>query len=54
MNSLILVFVAYFVLIFFIGWYGFRRTKGETDYWIAGGGLGWLRGSLNRLFLGRA
>jgi SSS family transporter len=44
MNSLILVFVAYFVLIFFIGWYGFRRTRGETDYWIAGGGLGSLVG----------
>jgi SSS family transporter len=38
------VFVAYFFVVFAIGWYSLRATRGETDYWIAGGELGWFTG----------
>lgn len=38
------VFVAYFLLVFGLGWYGLRRTRDTSDYWIAGGKLGWLVG----------
>lgn len=38
------VFVAYFAVVFLIGWVSLRRTRNETDYWIAGGQLGWLIG----------
>jgi len=38
------VFVAYFVVVFAIGWYSLRATRGEEDYWIAGGDLGWFTG----------
>ena len=38
------IFIAYFLVIFAIGWYSLKRTKNETDYWIAGGKLGWLVG----------
>lgn len=38
------LFVLYFVIIFAIGWYCLRLTRDETDYWIAGGKLGWLLG----------
>ena len=38
------IFIGYFLIIFAIGWYSLRRTKYESDYWIAGGKLGWLVG----------
>ena len=38
------IFIGYFLIIFAIGWYSLRRTKDESDYWIAGGKLGWLVG----------
>jgi len=38
------VFAAYFVVVFALGWLSLRRTSDETDYWIAGGKLGWLVG----------
>ncbi len=38
------VFVAYFVVVFAIGWYSLRHTRDEADYWIAGGKLGWFVG----------
>jgi len=38
------VFLAYFFVIFAIGWVALRLTKNEKDYWIAGGNLGWLLG----------
>lgn len=38
------IFVAYFTVVFAIGWYSLRATRGETDYWIAGGELGWFAG----------
>lgn len=38
------VFVAYFLVIFAMGWFSFRQTSGEEDYWIAGGRLGWALG----------
>lgn len=44
MNVRIAVFGVYFVLIFAIGWLSLRRSKDETDYWIAGGSLGSLVG----------
>ncbi len=40
----LVIFVLYFLVIFAIGWYSLRRTKDESDYWIAGGKLGWLVG----------
>lgn len=44
MNAQIAVFVAYFVVVFAIGWYSLRLTRDESDYWIAGGKLGWFTG----------
>jgi SSS family transporter len=38
------VFLGYFVVVFGIGWYSLRATRDETDYWIAGGELGWFTG----------
>ena len=38
------VFVAYFLVVFAIGWISLRRTSSEEDYWIAGGNLGWFAG----------
>jgi len=38
------VFGAYFLIVFGIGWYSLRQTRNETDYWIAGGKLGWVLG----------
>lgn len=38
------VFIAYFLIVFAIGWYSLRQTRDEADYWIAGGRLGWLMG----------
>lgn len=44
MSVRVVVFSAYFLLIFAIGWLSLRRSKSEADYWIAGGKLGWLVG----------
>ena len=44
MTVQIALFVAYFVVVFGVGWYCLRLTRDETDYWIAGGKLGWLLG----------
>jgi len=38
------VFGVYFALVFFIGWLSLQRTDDASDYWIAGGRLGWLLG----------
>lgn len=44
MSVRVVVFSAYFLLVFAIGWLSLRRSKSEEDYWIAGGKLGWLVG----------
>ncbi|MBX2819080.1 MAG: sodium/solute symporter [Rhodothermaceae bacterium] len=44
MNTQLIVFGLYFLIIFLIGLYGLKRTKNEVDYWIAGGRLGWPLG----------
>ena len=44
MSVLEVVFGIYFVLLFGLAWYGLRRTQDASDYWIAGGKLGWLVG----------
>jgi SSS family transporter len=44
MTAQMWVFVAYFIVVFGIGWYSLRATRTEADYWIAGGGLGWFTG----------
>ena len=44
MTTQVWIFLAYFAVVFAIGWYSLRATKDEADYWIAGGGLGWLTG----------
>lgn len=44
MNFQLIIFGLYFLLIFLIGWISLKQTKTETDYWIAGGKLGWLVG----------
>jgi SSS family transporter len=38
------IFGLYFLVVFGIGWYSLRHTRDETDYWIAGGKLGWAVG----------
>jgi len=38
------IFIAYFGVVFAIGWYALRATRSEADYWIAGGNLGWFTG----------
>jgi SSS family transporter len=37
-------FLLYFVVVFAIGFWSMRLTRDESDYWIAGGKLGWLLG----------
>ena len=44
MNTRILIFALYFLLVFAIGFYSLRKTRDESDYWIAGGKLGWALG----------
>jgi len=44
MSTQLVVFVLYFLVVFGIGWYSFRETSDESDYWIAGGKLGWAVG----------
>lgn len=38
------VFAGYFLVIFAIGYWSLRTTSDESDYWIAGGRLGWVLG----------
>ncbi len=44
MTTRLVTFVGYFVIVFAIGWLSLRATRNESDYWIAGGKLGWLVG----------
>lgn len=44
MSVLVTVFVLYFAALFLIGTLSLRLTRDETDYWIAGGKVGWLAG----------
>jgi len=44
MNRHYWVVGAYFLSVFGIGWYSLKQTKDESDYWIAGGKLGWALG----------
>jgi len=44
MTPQIWIFVGYFAVVFGIGWYSLRATRDESDYWIAGGQLGWFTG----------
>lgn len=44
MSLQIIIFLAYFFLVIGIGFYSYKQTKGESDYWIAGGKLGWAIG----------
>lgn len=44
MDAQLVIFGLYFALVFGIGWYSLRATEDETDYWIAGGELGWAVG----------
>ncbi len=44
MSVQLIVFVLYFLVVFAIGYLSLRNTEDETDYWIAGGNLGWLVG----------
>lgn len=44
MNIQVTVFTLYFAVVFGIGFYSMRKTSDESDYWIAGGKLGWMVG----------
>lgn len=44
MTAPVAIFIGYFLVVFAIGWLSLRRTKDESDYWIAGGKLGWFTG----------
>lgn len=44
MSVQVAVFITYFFVVFLIGWYSLRATRDESDYWIAGGQLGWFTG----------
>jgi len=44
LSTQVVVFILYFGLVFFIGWYSYQTTDDESDYWIAGGNLGWALG----------
>lgn len=44
MNGQVTVFLAYFLVVFVLGWVSMKRTRGKEDYWIAGGNLGWALG----------
>ena len=38
------IFVGYSLIVFVIGWVALKRTRSDSDYWIAGGNLGWFTG----------
>ncbi|MFW6079465.1 MAG: sodium:solute symporter family protein, partial [Gemmatimonadota bacterium] len=38
------IFLLYFAIVFALGAYAMRRTRDASDYWIAGGRLGWALG----------
>jgi SSS family transporter len=40
----VVVFALYFIVTFGIGFWSMRRARDESEYWIAGGRLGWLLG----------
>ena len=44
MTPQVWIFLGYFCVVVGIGWYSLRATRSETDYWIAGGELGWFTG----------
>ena len=44
MSGQVTVFLAYFLVVFVLGWVSMKRTRGKEDYWIAGGNLGWALG----------
>ncbi|HSM03692.1 MAG TPA: sodium/solute symporter [Longimicrobiales bacterium] len=44
MTAPLWVFGCYFAALFALGAWALRRTRDESDYWIAGGRLGWLTG----------
>lgn len=44
MSARVLAFVLYFAVVFGLGILSMRRTRDESDYWIAGGRLGWALG----------
>ena len=44
MSIQLIVFGLYFLVVFAIGYFSLRNTADESDYWIAGGDLGWLIG----------
>ena len=44
MSIQLIVFLLYFGVVFAIGWLSLKKTENESDYWIAGGKLGWLIG----------
>lgn len=44
MSLQLVIFILYFALVFLIGWVSLKKTQSESDYWIAGGKMGWLVG----------
>jgi SSS family transporter len=44
LTTTIIVFILYFLVMLGIGFFSFRNTNDEKDYWIAGGNLGWAIG----------
>lgn len=44
MSTQVVIFVCYFIVILAIGYIGLRATRTDTDYFIAGGNLGWVIG----------
>jgi SSS family transporter len=44
LDTQIIVFILYFLIMLGIGYFSFSNTNNEKDYWIAGGNLGWAIG----------
>ena len=44
MPTQIIIFAGYFLVVLGIGYFGLRATKDDTDFFIAGGNLGWIIG----------